>query len=268
MTSERISGLGDPRVAAYRNMSDAERLRDQGLFVAESRAVVQRLLQDRRYRVRSLLVNDAAAAALAPAVTSRGDDLPMFVCETDDFRRLTGHALHRGCLALVERPVPIPFDDLLASARTVIVLEGITDPDNVGSIFRNAAALGSDAVVLSPTCRDSLYRKAIRTSMGAVLTVPFARAANWSDTLASLRTRRFTIVALTPRAPSETIAAFAARPRPERLALIVGTEGSGLSAAVESAADDRVRIPISEAVDSLNVGVAVGIALYAIRSRH
>ena len=104
--------------------------------------------------------------------------------------------------------------------------------------------------------------------MGAVLTLPFARAANWPDTLVSLRTRGFALVALTPRAPSETLADFTVRPRPERLALIVGTEGSGLTDAVESAADYRVRIPISEAVDSLNVGVAVGIALYAIRSRH
>src|SRR5439155_18574489 len=113
----------------------------------------------------------------------------------------------------VERPVSISCDDLLAFAQTVTVLEGITNPDNVGSIFRNAAALGSDAVLLSPTCCDPLYRKAIRTSMGAVLTVPFARTGNWSDTLVSLRTRGFALVALTPRAPSETLADFTVRPR-------------------------------------------------------
>ena len=161
----------------------------------------------------------------------------------------------------------LTLDEAAGSARRVVVLEGVANADNVGGAFRNAAAFGVDAVVLSPTCCDPLYRKAIRTSMGAALRVPFARAgaAEWPAALGRLRAAGFTLVALTLREPSETLDAFAARARPARLALIVGTEGAGLSAAVESSADVRVRIPIRGDVDSLNLASAVGIALYALR---
>src|SRR6185295_3279766 len=150
---------------------------------------------------------------------------------------------------------------LLATARTVIVVEGVTNPDNVGGVFRNAAAFGADAVLLSPTSCDPLYRKAIRTSMAAAIRVPFARAVDWPGALTQVRAAGFTIVALTPREPSETLEAFASRPRPARLALVVGAEGAGLTPAVEATADHRVRIPIGDDVDSLNLAVAVGIAL-------
>ena len=264
MAVERISGAGDPRVNAYREMSDAELMRSRGLFVAEGRLVVRRVVEDGRYRVRSLLVNDAACRDLEPTVSVVAPDVPMLVCETSDFLGITGHDLHRGCLALVERPPVISIDALLTASTTIVILEGVTNADNVGGVFRNAAALGADAVLLSPTCCDPLYRKAIRTSMGAALRVSFARMDDWPATLARVRTAGFAIVALTPREPSEALVAFAARPRPPRLALVVGTEGSGLSAEVEAAADYYVRIPISDMVDSLNLTVAVGIALHAL----
>ena len=148
------------------------------------------------------------------------------------------------------------------------MLEAVANADNVGGIFRNAAAFGAGAVLLSPACCDPLYRKAIRTSMAAVLRVPFARCDDWPQDLVRLRDRGFRIVALTPREPAAMLADFAARPRPERVALLAGTEGAGLSAAAEQLADERVRIPIESAVDSLNVAVAVGIALHALREGH
>jgi tRNA G18 (ribose-2'-O)-methylase SpoU len=161
------------------------------------------------------------------------------------------------------------MDEVLASAETIVVLESVSNADNIGGVFRNAAALGAGGVVLSPTCCDPLYRKAIRTSMGAVLCVSFAcaGAGEWPGALTRIRAAGFTLVALTPRGASETIDAFAARAHPPRIALLVGAEGAGLSPAVENAADDRVRIPISDRVDSLNLATAVGIALHALRAR-
>ena len=150
---------------------------------------------------------------------------------------------------------------LVSPATLVVALDGVGNADNVGGVFRNAAAFGVDAVLLGPTCCDPLYRKAVRTSMAATLRVPFARVDDWSAALALLRAAGFAIVALTPREPSEELAAFAARPRPERLALLVGAEGAGLTRQSEAAADYRVRIAIRADVDSLNLAVAAGIAL-------
>jgi tRNA G18 (ribose-2'-O)-methylase SpoU len=141
-----------------------------------------------------------------------------------------------------------------------VVLEGVTNPDNVGGVFRNAAAFGVDAVVLSSACADPLYRKAVRTSMGATLRVPFACVNACTSAFQEIRSFGFTIVALTPRG-SHTVDAFLSRGRPDRVALLVGAEGSGLSSAAEAAADHRVRIPMREEIDSLNVAVATGIVL-------
>jgi len=207
-----------------------------------------------------VLVNDAARTALADVLD--GIDAPVYVCKAETMSAISGYDVHRGCLALVERPAPVPIDEVSERARAIVALEDVADPDNVGGIFRNAAAFGA-AVLLSPRCGDPLYRKAIRTSMGAVLRVPFARLDEWPSALAEVRAAGFTMAALTLREPAETLAMFARRPRDGRLAWLVGTEGAGLSDAVEAAADHRVRIPISRAVDSLNVAVAVGIALHA-----
>jgi tRNA G18 (ribose-2'-O)-methylase SpoU len=306
MTVERIDGAKDPRAAAYRDLRDADLLRERGLFAAEGRVIVRRVIEGGRYAMHSLLVNDAALRDLAPAIARLDADAPIFVCPTEAFPALTGFDLHRGCVALVHRPAPTPVDALIAGARTIIVLEGIANADNVGGVFRNAAAFGADGVLLSPTCCDPLYRKAIRTSMGAALHVPFARAGRdeWPAVLTRVRAAGFTIVALTPREPSETLEDFAARwdresppaggreegppeggrhvlpdvasgfstdvvlaesvSRTTRIALIIGAEGAGLTPAVEAAADYRVRIPISDRVDSLNLAVAAGIALHAL----
>ena len=174
--------------------------------------------------------------------------------------------MHRGCLALVHRPPSASVDAVALASTLLVVLEGVSNADNVGGVFRNAAAFGADGVLLSPTCCDPLYRKAIRTSMAATLRVPFARAGadDWPGALTSVKAAGFTIVALTPRQPSETLAAFTSRPRPARIALLLGTEGDGLTAEAEAAADYRVRIPIAGGIDSLNLAVATGIALYSL----
>jgi tRNA G18 (ribose-2'-O)-methylase SpoU len=269
MAVERIESASDPRVAVWRDVRDGELLRARGLFVAEGRLVVRRVLDERRYRVHSLLVNEAALSDLASPLAAIAADVPVLLCSAGDLAGIAGYHVHRGCLALVHRPLPVPIDEIVGAAKTLVVLEGVSNADNVGSVFRNAAAFGAGGVLLSPTCCDPLYRKAIRTSMGSALRVPFVRAADddWPGVLTRVRAAGFTLVALSPRQPSETLDAFAARPRAPRLALIVGTEGAGLTPAVDAAADHRVRIPISNAVDSLNLASAAAIALYRLQAR-
>jgi tRNA G18 (ribose-2'-O)-methylase SpoU len=267
MSLQRIESLDDLRVAGYRGVSDADLLKSSALFVAEGRLVVQRVIDDGRYVVESVLVSDAALSALRAALDRLLPGTPVYVCGPRDFLGIAGHDIHRGCLALVKRPAPARFEDVIAAARTIVVLEAVANADNVGGVFRNAAAFGADAVLLSPTSCDPLYRKAIRTSMGATLAVPFARIGEWPQGLASIRAAGFSLVALTPREPSETLDIFRARPRPERLALLVGAEGPGLTPAAEAAADARVRIPIRPGVDSLNLAVATGIALQQLCGR-
>ena len=264
MAIERLSSADDPRVAEYRSVPDAKLVRERGLFVAEGRFVVRRLIEDGRYRIRSLLLSDAGLRSLEPLIN--GVDASIYVCAADDFLGITGYNIHRGCLALAERPLPSSAADVLAAAGKAIVLEAIANPDNVGGVFRNAAAFGVEAVLLSPACCDPLYRKAIRTSMAATLRVPYATLDDWPGTLSDLRRLGFTIVALTPRQPSEDLEEFARRHGSGRLALLVGSEGSGLSPEADRLADHRVRIPISAQVDSLNVAVAAGIAMYRLVS--
>jgi tRNA G18 (ribose-2'-O)-methylase SpoU len=261
---ERIVTAGDPRIADYRGVSEPALLRSQNLFIAEGRIVVTRLLADLRWTVRSVLVSDRARRDLEPTLAAVAARVPIYVCESTDFLGITGHHMHRGCLALVERPPALALDDLSSRSGLAVVLEGVTNADNVGGVFRNAAAFGADAVVLSPTCCSPLYRKATRTSMGATLRVPFVHLDEWPSPLVGLRAAGFTLAALVaaPLGESwETLEAFGSRPRPPKLALMIGAEGPGLTPTVESAADYRISIPIEPAVDSLNLAVAAGIAL-------
>ena len=186
--------------------------------------------------------------------------MPIYVCETEEFAAITGFNLHRGCLALAERPDVRAFEDVMRAADLLLVLEAVTDADNIGSAFRNAAAFGA-SVLLSEACCDPLYRKAIRTSMGSTLRTPYARLEHWPRDLATLKSEGFTLVALTPRADAIDLPTCARKQR-QRLALLVGSEGPGLSAEAEALADVCVRIPIAAAVDSLNLATATGIALY------
>jgi tRNA G18 (ribose-2'-O)-methylase SpoU len=257
----RLERPDDPRVAEYRDVPEPELIRARGLFVAEGRVVVRRLIDERRYVVRSLLLNEAARGELDPWLARLDPAVPIYICAAGHFLGMTGLNIHRGCLALVERPAAPPLDGVLRDARLVVALEDVANADNVGGVFRNVAAFGADAVLLSPSCCDPLYRKAIRTSMAATLRVPFARIEAWPGGLLDLRARGFTLVALTPRGPAQALDGFARTTRSDRLALLVGAEGAGLSAAVEQAADVHVRIPMRPVLDSLNLAVATGIAL-------
>ncbi len=259
----RVVDREDPAVRLYRGVSDPELLTKYDLFVAEGRAVVRRILREPRFRVRSLLVSETACRALREDLDGLPEDTPILIAGVDLVREVTGYHLHRGCLALVERPPSRSLGDVLATRKTIAVLEAVGDADNVGGVFRNAAAFGA-GVVLSPTCCDPWYRKAVRTSMGSVLRVPFARAEPWPAAIEDIRAAGFVVAALTPRNGAEPLRQFAARQRPERIALVIGAEGAGLSPEVESVADARVKIEMNTGIDSLNLSVAAGIALYAL----
>jgi len=263
----RIDGSQDPRVRDYQCVSDPELVRRRGLFVAEGRLIVERLIAEKRYSVQSLLLSVAAHRALSPSLSALPSSVPVYVSESAALRDITGYDVHRGCLALAARPAAASIGAVLRDTRLVVVLEGVTNPDNVGGVFRNAAAFGADAVVLDAASCDPLYRKAIRTSMAATLRVPFAQVdppGGWPDALLDLKSRGFTVVALTPEESARDLDEFAASPRPPRIALLLGSEGPGLSPASDAAADHRVRIPIRPDVDSLNLAVAAGIALHRL----
>jgi tRNA G18 (ribose-2'-O)-methylase SpoU len=261
-----ISDASDPRLAPFGSVSDGERLRSLGLFVAEGRLVVRRAIENPACRIVSVVVNQAARRDLRDVFDRLPSSVPVLTAETGVLERVAGYHVHRGCLALVERLPSRSIDQVIATAGIVVVLEGVANADNGGGSFRNAAAFGAAGIIVSPTCCDPLYRKAVRTSMGAVLRLPFARAESWPDALTTIRAGGLMLVALTPREPSVPVAAFARTHRDRRMALIAGTEGGGLSPAVEAMADARVSIPMAAGTDSLDVSVAVGIALFALTS--
>ncbi len=267
-----VASVDDPRLDDFRIVSDPALMRGRGLFVAEGRLAVERLLAS-RFRVRSLLVIDTALDGLAPALAAGGDERrpDVYVADSAQLRLVTGFRFHRGCLALGERPRAETQDAELpraAPGRPLVALEGVSDPDNVGSIFRNAAAFGAAGVVLSPTCADPLYRKAIRTSMGTTLQLPFRVAGEWPAVLARVRAAGARVIALTPLEPATEIEAFVRRVRGAAtgLALLFGNEGDGVSRTALDLCDERVRIDIEPAVDSLNVAHAAAIALQRIRA--
>jgi len=269
----RLDGINDPRFVdreLYRVIGNHEQLRARGLFVAEGRLVVQRLIERQACLVRSLLLNDTAYRALPPAATHLPDDAVAYVCDAAAFETLTGFNIHRGCLALAARPPQRVLEQVVAAARTLVLVEDVGNADNVGGIFRNAAAFGVDGLIVSGGSADPLYRKSIRTSMGAALTVPFVTITGseaWIEMSALLRQHDFQLIALTPDPAALDIGSFARISRADRVALLVGTEGAGLTAQSQASANVRVRIPIHADVDSLNVAVATGIALHAIAER-
>jgi tRNA G18 (ribose-2'-O)-methylase SpoU len=260
--TQPIARFDDPRVADYARVGDAGWLREQGLFVAEGRLVVRRLLEDGRFDVASVLVTPAARAALADLLD---DDpaCPVYVAAQDDLNALAGFNFHRGCLALAHRP-PGAAIDALVGARLLVAAEEVGNPDNVGGIFRSALAFGAGGVVLDSRSADPLYRKAIRTSMGASLRLPFAQVEQWPSALGRLRESGYRVLAFTPSEDAATLEGLDVN-RQEKVVLLFGSEGEGLSAAAMEAAHQRVRIAIDPRSDSLNVAVAAGIALHHFR---
>ena len=259
-----ISDLADPRLADYAHATDVAlkkaRGAEHGLYLAESLLVFERALRA-GHRPRSVLALDGTVDA---ALDLLGDiDVPVFVGAGELLAELTGYVLHRGLIASMERP-PLPdADDLLAGARRIVILEDVADPTNVGAIFRSAGAIGADAILVTPRCSDPFYRRAIRVSMGTVLQVPWTRVGEWGDTRALLTRHGFQMaaLALTPDAVSLRDVDSGDH---ERLALVLGAEGAGLSDAAIAASDLVVKIPMKHGIDSLNVAAASAVAMWAL----
>jgi tRNA G18 (ribose-2'-O)-methylase SpoU len=265
MPIEHVETPDDPRLADYRHLSDPELLRRGEIFMAEGRLVVRTLLTQSPLGTRSVLVTENACRQISDAIESRLPGLPVYLVSEGIIAALTGFDIHRGCLAIGLRPPRVSVTTLLTqwpAVRRLVVLEQIANADNVGGIFRNAAAFGANAVVLGPGCCDPLYRKAIRVSMGAALQVPFCHADEWPADLARIREAGLTVAALTPAQAALDIGEWVSR-RPDRVAVLAGAEGIGLSASALAQADVALRIPMAPGVDSLNVATATGIVLHA-----
>jgi tRNA G18 (ribose-2'-O)-methylase SpoU len=263
-----ITDPADPRVDDYRELHDARARRRMetpgdtgpGFFVAEGAHALGRLMASGR-PVRSVLVDRIRLEALADRLAGLG--APILLADQPTLRAVAGFPVHRGVLAAADRwPLPDP-GNLLRDARRIAVLEDINDHENLGVIFRTAGSLGLDAILLSPRCCDPLYRRSVRVSMGHVLGVPWTRLEPWPDALETVRRAGFTLAALTPAAGSEPLPGWAPAPD-ERVAVLLGAEGPGLSSGVLAAADRRLTIPMRQAADSLNVGSAAAIAFYAL----
>lgn len=237
-----------------------------GLFVAEGRRVVMRLLERARLPVRSVLVTDAAYRAIARSLDAR-PDVPVYVVPQQMMNAIAGFNIHRGCLALGERPAPCPWRQLADGACRLVVLERVGDADNVGSIFRHGAAFGADAVLLGPGVADPLYRKAIRTSMGAALSLPFASIDPWPAALGELSTLGYAVLGMTPGAGAPALRDVLHRLGDRRVALVLGHEGEGLTPEALRACDLHARIPMAPGTDSLNVATAAAVALYELTQR-
>jgi tRNA G18 (ribose-2'-O)-methylase SpoU len=256
-----LSSIDDPRLAPYRHLAAPEALKTAGLFVAEGRLVVRRLIDASPFEPHSFLLTPAARRNLDDVLRRAPEAVPAYLVDQAVMNGVVGFNIHRGCLALVHRPATRAIESLdLSSCRRLLVVEGVSNPDNIGGLFRNAAAFGVDAVVLGPGCGDPLYRKAIRTSMGAALTVPFCLAGDWPGALVRIGDAGLHLLALTPDPAAPALDEVDRRLH--RLALVVGAEGHGVSPAALEAIGRRVRIPMASGVDSINVATAAAIALH------
>jgi tRNA G18 (ribose-2'-O)-methylase SpoU len=260
-----IDQLSDPRLADYNQATDValKKARDteHGLYIAESALVLERAL-GAGHRPRSVLT---LPNTLDEAVALVGDDVPVFVGTGELLTELTGYVLHRGLIAAMHRPALPEPAALLAGARRILILENVTDPTNVGAIFRSAGAIGADAILVTPRCSDPFYRRAIRVSMGTVLQVPWTRLGDWASTRQLLTEHGFHVaaLALTPRAVS--LRDFHGEQH-ARLALLLGAEGEGLTPEALAASDSVVQIPMKHGIDSLNVAAASAVAMWALSS--
>lgn len=265
-TYVEIDSPDDPRLHDYRDLRDVQLRKsleaEHGLFLAEGEKVVRRAVES-GFRPRSFLMAPRWLDGLSDVLDR--SDAPCYVLPESMAEDVTGFHVHRGALASLARG-PLPsVDEVLDGARSILVLEDVVDHTNVGAVFRSAAALGFDAVLLSPRCADPLYRRAVKVAMGSVFQVPWTRLPEWYDALGDLSGRGFTTVALT-LAPDATAIDEAVR-GVERLALVLGSEGPGLSSRWQETADRRAIIPMSAGVDSLNVAAACAVACYVAARR-
>lgn len=285
-----VERFDDPRVAMFRNVKDAAS-RHNGLFLAESELVITRVF-DSGFLIKALLVSPGRFARLAGRIEAAqkaqlvagvnwtggaagthgghgGHGFEVFVCEQPILEAIVGFPMHRGCLAICHRPELPETEVLLGDAQTVVVLEDVVDPDNIGSVFRHVAGFGADAVLLSANAGDPLYRKSVRASMGWVLEVPYTRASSRQALLPSLHSAGFVTIALTPRRDAPTLRSVVGLLRPtDRVALLLGAEAPGLEDQTIAGATYQARIPMTEHVDSLNVSTAGALALYELTTAH
>jgi tRNA G18 (ribose-2'-O)-methylase SpoU len=258
-----ITELSDPRLRDYSQQTDVALRKAQstehGIYLAESALVLERALRA-GHSPRSVLALGGTAAEAQALV---GDEVPIFSGPDELLAELTGYVLHRGLIAAMNRP-PLPDPAaLIADARRIVIVENVADPTNLGAIFRSAGSIGADAVLVTPSCTDPFYRRAIRVSMGTVLQVPWTRTGDWVSTRALMDAHGFHVaaLALTPDAVSLRDFDGAAH---ERLALVLGAEGTGLTDAAIAAADTVVQIPMKHGIDSLNVAAASAVAMWAL----
>ena len=258
-----ITELSDPRLTDYSHQTDVAlkkaRSSEHGLYLAESALVLQRALRA-GHVPRSVL---ALGASVDEALSLVGDDVPVFSGPPELLEELTGYLLHRGLIASMHRPALPSVESLLKDARRVVVLENVVDPTNVGAIFRSVAGIGADAVLVTERCSDPFYRRAIRVSMGTVLQVPWTRLGEWDVAASTLHDTGFHIAALALEPGAVALREFAAS-APERVALVLGTEGEGLTREAIAVADTIVQIPMRHGIDSLNVAATAAVAMYAL----
>lgn len=264
---EQVERPEDPRVADYVGLTDgARRMRHEagaGFFIAEGEKVIARTAAA-GYPPRSLLVSPQRLADLTPAVAAL--DCPVYVASYDVLQAVTGFHVHRGALASFGRLPLRTAQDVLADATRVVVMEAVTNHTNLGAVFRSAAALGMDAVLLSPNSCDPLYRRTVRVSMGQVFSVPYAFLDRWPEGIDEVRAAGFRVLALTPHPRATDLAHVTVAPD-DKVALVFGAEGPGLTEEVMAASDERVRIPMAAGVDSLNVGAAAAVACWVLGRR-
>ena len=264
MKIEYITDATDERLIGYRDLTDvALRVRfepESGVYIAESASVIERALAAGHVPF-SVLMEDKWLDRMQ-GVLSTWDDVPVYVGNTEVLEELTGFHVHRGALALMHRPELLTVADVIADAQRIVILEDIVDHTNVGAIVRSAAGLGFDGFLISPRCADPLYRRSVRVSMGTVFDLPWTRLGSWPDDLQTLRDAGFTVVAMTPREDAIDLGAF---DPPGKVALVLGTEGNGLSTRAIAQADVAVRIPMQRGVDSLNVAAAAAVVCWHLR---
>ncbi|GAB3599104.1 TrmH family RNA methyltransferase [Microbacterium tumbae] len=267
MDLQHVTDADDPRLDDYRNLTDTALRRVQepagGLYIAESAKVIARAIAA-GHRPRSVLAQRRWVAGIEAIL---GDaEVPVFLVPDEVAESVTGFAVHRGALASMHRPALPSVADVVRDASLVLVLEDLLDHTNVGAAFRAAAGLGADAVLVSPRCADPLYRRSVRVSMGTVFQVPWTRIGEWADAAAELHGAGFELAALALSEDAVSLDAYATA-RPEKVALVLGTEGDGLTARALEVADAVVTIPMSGGVDSLNVASAAAVALWELKTR-
>lgn len=264
----RITDLTEDGLADYRGLTDValRRLSEPagGLYIAESAKVITRAL-NAGHRPRSVLVLEQWLPEMEQLLENH--DIPIYVGPPALLESLTGFNLHRGAIAAMHRPVLAPVEEIIAGAKRIVVIEDVVDHTNVGAIFRAVAGIGADAVLVTPRCADPLYRRSVRVSMGTVLQVPWTRLPEWPEGADILKAAGFHLAALALSDDAVTLDQFAVDP-PAKLALLLGTEGDGLSRDALDNADTTVMIPMMHGVDSLNVASASAVALWALRPQN